>query len=154
MAILRILINVMSLMCTVNIRRPRGQFNMRPDAMRPRPKNEAEAEAEWFGLKALTTLLLEKLLSLLLHPFNGLLSSTTWVRRCEKGKTSLDLNEARDDGVLGWLWHQLDHMQTICTSLQTDNHTNTSSLSFLQAGCSSWCPTNSVKALKAVTVMK
>ena len=22
-------------------------------------------------------------------------------------------------------WHQLDHMQTICTSLQTDNHTNT-----------------------------
>jgi len=27
-------------------------------------------------------------------------------------------------------WHQLDHMQTICTSLQTDNHTNTSSLNF------------------------
>ena len=27
-------------------------------------------------------------------------------------------------------WHQLDHMQTMCTSLQTDNHTNTSSLSF------------------------
>jgi len=25
-------------------------------------------------------------------------------------------------------WHQLDHMQTTCTSLQTDNHTNTSSL--------------------------
>jgi len=31
-------------------------------------------------------------------------------------------------GVLGWQWHQLDHMQTICTSLQTDNHTNASSL--------------------------
>ena len=28
----------------------------------------------------------------------------------------------------GMQWHQLDHMQTICTSLQTDNHTNTSSL--------------------------
>jgi len=28
---------------------------------------------------------------------------------------------------LGMQWHQLDHMQTICTSLQTDNHTNTSS---------------------------
>ena len=27
-------------------------------------------------------------------------------------------------------WHQLDHMQTICTSLQTDNHTNTSSVNF------------------------
>ena len=25
-------------------------------------------------------------------------------------------------------WHQLDLMQAICTSLQTDNHTNTSSL--------------------------
>ena len=23
-------------------------------------------------------------------------------------------------------WHQLDHMQTICTSLQTDNHATTS----------------------------
>ena len=31
---------------------------------------------------------------------------------------------------MGWQWHQLDHMQTICTSLQTDNHTNTSLLNF------------------------
>ena len=35
-----------------------------------------------------------------------------------------------DDGVLGWQWHQLDHMETICTSLKTDNYTNTSSLNF------------------------
>jgi len=48
-----------------------------------------------------------------------------------------------------WQWHQLDHMQIICTSLQTDNHASTSSLDYLQAGCSSWCPANSVKALKA-----
>ena len=27
-------------------------------------------------------------------------------------------------------WHQLDHMQIICTLLQTDNHANTSSLIF------------------------
>ena len=47
-------------------------------------------------------------------------------------------------------WHQLNHMQTICTSLHTDNHTNTSSLNFLQAGRSSWWPTDSVKALKAI----
>ena len=40
-------------------------------------------------------------LILLLHPFNGLFSRTTWVSRYQKGKTSLDLNEARDDGVLG-----------------------------------------------------
>jgi len=31
---------------------------------------------------------------------------------------------------MGWQWHQLDHMQAICTSLQTDNHSNTSSLNF------------------------
>jgi len=24
--------------------------------------------------------------------------------------------------MMGWLWHQLDHMQIICTLLQTDNH--------------------------------
>jgi len=35
----------------------------------------------------------------------------------------------------------------VCTSLQTDNHANTSLLSFLQAGCPSCRPTNSVKAL-------
>ena len=34
------------------------------------------------------------------------------------------------DGIWGWQWHQLDHMQTICTSLQRDNHTSTSSLNF------------------------
>ena len=62
-----------------------------------------------------------------LQPFNGLFSRTTWVSWYQKGKTSLDLNEARNDGVLGRHWHQLDHMQTICTLVQTDNHTNTSS---------------------------
>jgi len=38
---------------------------------------------------------------LILHPFNGLFSTTTWVGQYQKGKTSLDLNEARDDGVWG-----------------------------------------------------
>jgi len=33
--------------------------------------------------------------------FNGLFSRTTWASRYQKGKTSLDLNEARGDGVLG-----------------------------------------------------
>ena len=54
-------------------------------------------------------------------------SRITWVRWNHKGKTSLDLNEAQDDGAFGW---QMDHMQTICTSLQTDNHANTPSLNF------------------------
>jgi len=71
------------------------------------------------------------MLLLLLHnPFNGLFSRTTWVSQYQKGTTSLDLNEARDNGIWGWQQHQLDHMQTICTSLQTDNQTSTSSLNF------------------------
>jgi len=36
-----------------------------------------------------------------MHPFNGLFSRTTWVSQYQKGKTSLDLHEATDDGVLG-----------------------------------------------------
>jgi len=31
---------------------------------------------------------------------------------------------------MGWQWHQLDHMQIICTSVQTDNPASTSPLSF------------------------
>ena len=58
--------------------------------------------------------------------FSSLFSSISWVSLYQKGKTSLDLNKARDDQVLRWQWHQLDHMQTLCTSLQADNHTNTS----------------------------
>jgi len=37
----------------------------------------------------------------------------------------------------------------VCTSLQTDDHASIPPLSFLQAGCPSCRPTNSVKALKA-----
>jgi len=39
---------------------------------------------------------------------------------------------------------------SVCTSLQADNHASTPPLSFLQAGCPSCRPTNSVKALKAI----
>ena len=62
-----------------------------------------------------------------------------------EGNTNVDFTEARDSE---WQWHQLGHMQ-VCTSLQTDNHASTPPLSFLQAGCPSCRPTNSVKALKA-----
>ena len=82
------------------------------------------------------------------HPFHGPVSGTTRVSRYQKGKTNLDFNEAKDSE---WQWHQLGHMQ-ICTSLQTNNHASTPLLSFLQTGCPSCRPTNSVKALKAKTV--
>jgi len=61
----------------------------------------------------------------------------------------MDFAEARDSE---WQWHQLGHMQ-VCTWLQTDNHTSTTPLSFLQAGCPSCRPTNSVKALKAAKLV-
>ena len=78
-------------------------------------------------------------------PFNAPLFGTTRVSRYQKGKTNLDFTAARDSE---WQWHQLGHMQ-VCTSLQTDNHASTPPLSFLQAGCPSCRPTNSVKPLKA-----
>jgi len=52
-------------------------------------------------------------------------SRTTRVRRYHKGKTNLDFTEARDSE---WQWHQLGHMQ-VCTSLHTDNHASTPTLS-------------------------
>jgi len=67
------------------------------------------------------------------------------VSRYQKGKTNLDFTEATDSERQ---WHQLGRMQ-VCTSLQTDNHASTPPLSFLQAGCPSCRPTNSVKAPKA-----
>jgi len=63
-------------------------------------------------------------------PFNGLFSRTTWLSRYHKGKTSLDINEARNNGVLGCS----GNMQTICTSLKSDNHTNMLSLNFYRPG--------------------
>jgi len=70
----------------------------------------------------------------------ALFPETTRVNQYQKGKTSLDFTEARE---CEWQWHQLGHMQ-VCTSLQ---HSSTPPLSFLQAGCPSCHPTNSIKAL-------
>ena len=91
----------------------------------------------WYAINPALKLMFICFKLLLLSLFIGLFSRTTWVSRYRRGKTSLDLNGTRDDGVWGLQWHQLDHMQTICTLLQTGNHTNTSSFNFLQAGCSS-----------------
>jgi len=60
------------------------------------------------------------------HPFNGPFSGTTRVSQYQKGKTSLDFTEARDNE---WQWHQLGHMQ-VYISLQTDNHASTPPLKF------------------------
>jgi len=50
--------------------------------------------------------------------------------------------------MMGWQWHQLNHVQTICTLLRTDNHASTSSLNFYRPDALPDAqPT--VKALKA-----
>jgi len=51
----------------------------------------------------------------------------TWVSRHQKGKPFWILLEQE---MTGWQWHQLDPMQIISTSLQTDNHASTSPLHF------------------------
>ena len=81
------------------------------------------------------------------------MSGSTRVSRYQKGKTkkvktSLDLLEQEIVSGSGICW-------AICKSApHADNHSNIPPLSFLQAGCPSWCPTNSVKALKNRLVKK
>ena len=87
----------------------------------------------------------------LLHPFNSLFSRTTWVSRCQRGKTSLGLNEAGDDGVLGccgisWTICKQSAPRSRQITTPTVQHLITQ---VLQAGCSSWRPTNCVNARKA-----
>ena len=53
-------------------------------------------------------------------------SRTTSVGRHQKGKPFWILLEQE---MMGWQWHQLDHMQIICTLLQTGKHASTLPLS-------------------------
>jgi len=79
------------------------------------------------------------------HQFNGPFSGTTRVSWYQKDKTNLDFTEARDSE---WQWHQLG----ICKSVPCNRQITTPAPHrsvFLQAGCPSYHPTNSVKALKA-----
>jgi len=54
--------------------------------------------------------------------------------------------------MMGWQWHHLDHMQIICTSLQTDNHTSTSPLSFWATVCKTVRPVPSDHCLSVCPV--
>jgi len=66
------------------------------------------------------------------HSFNGLFSSKTWQAGTRKVKPIWILMKQE---IMGLQRHQLDHMHLITQ--------------YLQAGCSFWCPINSVKAEKA-----
>jgi len=56
--------------------------------------------------------------------FNGLFSRTTWVNRHQKGKPFWILLKQE---MMGWQWHQLDHMQTTRVP-QTLNKLNASTI--------------------------
>ena len=79
-------------------------FRYRPTRVVPdkRPLNGCCCCQRWHYVQLRTFCFLCFIqLSLLLHPFNGSFSRTTWVSQSKKHETSLDLNEARDDGILG-----------------------------------------------------
>jgi len=77
-----------------------------------------------------------------LQPFNGLFSRTTWVSQYQKGKTNLEQETVSSSGI-SW---------AICKSAPRSRQITMPALHnsvFLQAGCPSCHPTNSVIALKA-----
>ena len=78
------------------------------------------------------------------HPLNGPFSGTNQVSQFRICNLDFTVKSKRQ-WVADWQWHQLGHMQ-VCTALQTDNHTSTPPLSFLQAWCLSCHPTNSIRA--------
>jgi len=59
--------------------------------------------------------------------FNGPLSQTTWMSRYQKGRTNLDFTEAKDRSG-----SDISGSMQVCTSLLTDNHTNTPPLVFFR----------------------
>jgi len=78
------------------------------------------------------------------------LSRTTRVSQWQKGKTNLDFTKERDNE---WQWHQLGY--TVCKSASRSREITTPAPHhsvFLQAGCPSCRPTNSIKALKELTL--
>ena len=78
------------------------------------------------------------------HTFNGPLSGTTQVSRYQKGKTNLEQETVSGSGI-SW---------AICKSAPRSRQITMPALhysSFLQTGCPSCRPTNSVKAMKAIS---
>jgi len=83
------------------------------------------------------------------QPFYGFFSRTTWINRYQKGFWILMKQE-----MMGWQRHKLDHMQIMCTLLQTDNHASTSSLTFYGSHAlptSSYFPVPELTNLKCQT---
>jgi len=52
--------------------------------------------------------------------------------------------------MMGWQWHQLDHIQITCISLQTDNRANTSPLSVFTGHILSMMPNQQCQSAKDI----
>ena len=82
------------------------------------------------------------------HPFNGPFSRTTRVSRYQKGKTNLDFTEQETVSGSGISWAMCKSAsRSRQITMPVPHHS-----SFLQAGCPSSRPTNSIKALKAKSI--
>jgi len=90
-----------------------------------------------------TTMPPDHILTTTKHPFNGPFPGLPRWASTRKVKPTWIL--LKQETVSEWQWHQLGNMQV---SRQITRRTPHHSV-FLQAGCPSWRPTNSVKALKA-----
>ena len=53
-----------------------------------------------------------------------------------------------------WQWHQLDHMQVICTSLHTDNHASTPPLSLFTGWMPFLPPNQQRQSIESKTIQK
>ena len=76
--------------------------------------------------------------------FNGPFSRISQVSRYQKGRTNLDFTEARGSGISWARCKSAPHSRQITMPAPRSSV-------FLQAGCHSCRPTNSVKALKAMS---
>jgi len=56
--------------------------------------------------------------------------------------------------MMGWLWHQLDHMQIMCISLQTDNNASTTPPSFFTGRMQFLPPNQQRQSTEDTTVQK
>jgi len=89
---------------------PKGSSHPEPD------EEEIERELAGPGSLGKWALNSDGNLLLLQYPFNDLFSRTTWASQYQKGKPFWIFLEQE---MMGWQWHQLDHMKIICTLLQT-----------------------------------
>jgi len=59
---------------------------------------------------------------------NTHLTASFWDRKRQQKSKPFQILMKHE--ITGWAWYQADHMQIICTLLQTDNHASTPSLYF------------------------